>query len=195
MITIVTGLPRSGTSMTMQMLVAGGLPALVDKTQDGKDKTVTDELNPHGYIEYDAVKWFIDKPELVMQAEGKCLKVISEWLFGLPQGMTYKVLMTDRAMSAVVSSQWQWIEKRFRFYIQVWRNAADRDKVALQYAIHLEHCRFFLKARHIPVYIVKYEDVLQNPLRVAVEIQTFLEIPLNTTAMANAVDKNLWRNK
>lgn len=200
MITIVTGLPRTGTSMTMQMLVAGGLPALVDANHNKAD-----DLNPHGYVEYEAVKELKDKPELILGAEGKCLKIISEWIFGLPahcydkdqmgQWPEYKVLMTARNLDEVMDSQWIWIQRRWRWYLHLWAAAADREKVKLQYKVHIDHVTFFLACRHIPTYIVNYRDAHTNPLALAQEIDAFLGLGLNTTAMANAVDKNLWRNR
>ena len=49
-ITVVSGLPRSGTSLMMQMLSAGGLPALTDDLREA------DESNPRGYFEFEPVK-------------------------------------------------------------------------------------------------------------------------------------------
>lgn len=221
MITVVTGLPRSGTSLTMQMLVAGGLPALVDKGPDGKDKVVTDELNPRGYVEYDDVKLLVDKPGLILQAEGGCVKIVSEWLFGLPTVVPvpwgqngedtppidmggkkmsliapdYKVVMTERNIHEVMDSQLQWIHRRWRWYMHAWADAADRHKVELLLVSHMEQCRWFLKGRHIPTFVAQYAHVLRDPLRVACDLAAFLELPLNTTAMAGAVHPELWRNR
>ena len=45
-ITIVSGLPRSGTSMMMKMLEAGGMQVLTDNIR------TPDEDNPKGYYEF-----------------------------------------------------------------------------------------------------------------------------------------------
>ncbi|MGH8657906.1 MAG: hypothetical protein ACREV4_05355 [Gammaproteobacteria bacterium] len=79
-IVIVSGLPRSGTSMVMSMLEAGWLPILSDCER------AADEHNPKGYFEYERVKNLqreTDKSWLRL-ARGKGLKVISHWLETLP---------------------------------------------------------------------------------------------------------------
>ena len=99
MITIVSGLPRSGTSLMMQMLAAGGVPILSD------GERVADADNPRGYCEWEKVKLLPKTPDLIAEAEGKAVKVISQLLFSLPLSHEYKVIFLRRPLEEVVASQ------------------------------------------------------------------------------------------
>ena len=68
MIAIVSGLPRSGTSLMMQMLAAGGMPVL----SDGERQADTD--NPKGYFEWERIKRLPKDPACIVEAEGKVVK-------------------------------------------------------------------------------------------------------------------------
>lgn len=92
MITIVSGLPRSGTSLMMQMLAAGGMPAL----SDGERKADTD--NPKGYLEWERVKQLPKNPGLIAEAEGKVVKVISQLILSLPDGHEYKIVFMQLSL-------------------------------------------------------------------------------------------------
>src|SRR5208282_6368109 len=106
MITIVSGLPRSGTSLMMQMLVAGGLTVL----SDGERKADTD--NPKGYLEWERVKQLPKNPDLITEAEGKVVKVISQLLLSLPDGPEYSVLFMQRPLPEVLKSQDEMLRRR-----------------------------------------------------------------------------------
>ena len=96
MITIVSGLPRSGTSLMMQMLAAGGLPIL----SDGERKADTD--NPRGYMEWERIKQLPKDPSLIAEAEGKLVKVISQLLLSLPDGHEYRIVFMQRPLPEVL---------------------------------------------------------------------------------------------
>src|ERR1700727_3952883 len=98
MITIVSGLPRSGTSLMMQMLAAGGLMPL----SDGERKADTD--NPKGYLEWERVKQLPKDPSVIAEAEGKVVKVISQLVLSLPAGHAYKIIFMQRPLPAVLKS-------------------------------------------------------------------------------------------
>src|SRR5437588_5987682 len=99
MITIVSGLPRSGTSLMMQMLDAGGLPVL----SDGERKADTD--NPKGYLEWERIKQLPKDPSLIAEAEGKVVKVISQLILSLPSGHEYRIIFMQRPLPEVMASQ------------------------------------------------------------------------------------------
>jgi hypothetical protein len=92
MITIVSGLPRSGTSLMMQMLVAGGMTPLTD------GERAADLDNPRGYLEWERIKTLAKDPECIAEAEGKAVKVISQLLLLLPAGHEYRVLFMQRPL-------------------------------------------------------------------------------------------------
>src|SRR5512146_192644 len=87
MIVIVSGLPRSGTSLAMQMLGAGGMPLLTDGLR------VADASNSRGYFEWEPVKQLLQRPVLILQAEGHAVKVVTHFLRALPVGPVYRVLL------------------------------------------------------------------------------------------------------
>ena len=99
MIVVVSGLPRSGTSLMMQMLEAGGLPILMD------DRRPADADNPRGYYEFQPVKTLDKDNSWMAQAEGKAVKVVSLLLYHLPPGHDYKVLFMERTIAEVLASQ------------------------------------------------------------------------------------------
>lgn len=98
-ILIVTGLPRSGTSLMMQLLEAAGVPLLVDNVRKA------DEHNPHGYYEYEPVKRLEEDASWIEQARGKALKVVSPLLRHLPDSEQYRVLYMDRPIEQILASQ------------------------------------------------------------------------------------------
>ena len=99
MITIVSGLPRSGTSLMMQMLAAGGVPIL----SDGERRADAD--NPRGYLEWERIKQLPKNPALIAEAEGKAVKVISQLLLSLPPGHEYRVIFMQRPLPEVMASR------------------------------------------------------------------------------------------
>ena len=106
MITIVSGLPRSGTSLMMQMLDAGGLPVL----SDGERKADTD--NPKGYLEWERIKQLPKDPSLIAEAEGKVVKVISQLILSLPVDHEYRVVFMQRPLPEVLKSQDEMLRRR-----------------------------------------------------------------------------------
>src|SRR5579863_8288172 len=98
MITIVSGLPRSGTSLMMQMLAAGGMPVL----SDGERQPDSD--NPRGYFEWELIKLLPQQPGCIAEAEGKAVKIISQLLFALPPGREYRVIFMQRPLAEVFAS-------------------------------------------------------------------------------------------
>src|SRR3979490_1093936 len=106
MITIVSGLPRSGTSLMMQMLAAGGLPIL----SDGERKADTD--NPRGYLEWERIRQLPKETSLIAEAEGKAVKVISQLLLSLPSGFEYRVIFLRRPLAEVLASQDEMLRNR-----------------------------------------------------------------------------------
>ena len=99
LITVVSGLPRSGTSMMMQMLVAAGLEAASDA------RRIQDDDNPHGYFELEAVKRIRQDASFLGGVVGKALKVVAPLLPSLPNKFDYAVVFLERDLSEVLASQ------------------------------------------------------------------------------------------
>src|SRR5579863_10329465 len=105
-ITIVSGLPRSGTSLMMQMLDAGGMPVLSD------GERVADVDNPRGYLEWERIKLLPRQPACIAEAEDKAVKVVSQLLLALPAGHDYRIIFMERPLTEVVASQAEMIRRR-----------------------------------------------------------------------------------
>ncbi len=185
MITIVSGLPRSGTSLMMQMLVAGGMTAL----SDGERKADTD--NPKGYLEWERIKQLPGEPGLIHQAEGKVVKVISQLLLFLPDGPEYRIVFMQRLMAEVLKSQDEMLRRRGTY-----NSAAASAAIEQIFQRHLaEVDRRLANQKNTKILRVHYQSVLQEPLSVAQEVAAFLGGGLNTQAMIAQVDARLYRNR
>jgi hypothetical protein len=184
-ITIVSGLPRSGTSLMMQMLAAGGMPALTDGERQA------DADNPRGYFEWERIKLLPREPDCIAEAEGKVVKVISQLLFALPAGREYRVIFMQRPLSEVVASQAEMIRRRGTI-------GAALPPAALVAGLtaHLNQVNAWLKDKaHISFHRVEHQDVVQEPLRAAESIQQFLNCPLDVVAMSQQIDTSLYRQR
>jgi Sulfotransferase domain len=185
MIAIVSGLPRSGTSLMMQMLAAGGLSPL----SDGERKADTD--NPKGYLEWERIKQLPKEPGLIAEAEGKVVKVISQLILSLPGVHEYRVVFMQRPLPEVLKSQEEMLKRRGTFQ-------AGENTSAIEQAFqrHLAEVDNWLAARaNVSVLRVQYHRVLREPQAVAEEVAAFLGMPLDIQAMVVQVDGSLYRNR
>lgn len=183
-ITVVSGLPRSGTSLMMQMLQAGGLSVLTDQER----KADTD--NPRGYLEWEPAKLLPKQPALIEQAEGKVVKVISQLLMALPDGHEYKVIFMERPMAEVLASQDEMLRRRGT------TDFVSHDVMGNAFEGHLKKVNAWAAAKaQLSMLRVSYGDLLRDPLASVKEIQKFLGQDLNVEAMAQQVDASLYRNR
>lgn len=185
MITIVSGLPRSGTSLMMQMLHAGGLPVL----SDGERKADTD--NPKGYLEWERIKQLPKDPSLIAAGEGKVVKVISQLILSLPAGHEYRVVFVQRPLPEVLKSQDEMLRRRGNE-----DSIADHSAIEEAFQRHLIEVDKWLAGKsNVQVLRVHYHRVLREPKTVAEEIAAFLKVPLDIEAMVRQVDGSLYRNR
>ena len=185
MITVVSGLPRSGTSLMMQMLSAGGLPVLTDGERQA------DSDNPRGYFEWEQIKLLPKQPNCIAEAEGKVVKVISQLLFALPAEREYRIVFMQRPLPEVVASQAEMIRR-------LGTTGAPLPPSALIAGLtaHLNQVNACLKDKvHISVHRVEHQAVLRDPLRTAESIQQFLQLPLDVVAMSQQIDNSLYRQR
>ncbi len=185
-ITVVSGLPRSGTSMMMKMLEAGGIPPITDELREA------DEDNPKGYYEFERVKQ-MDQGDTgwVVGSRGKVIKVISALLKHLPPGEQYRVVFVRRNMPEILASQRKMLIRRGED-----PDKMDDTQMAMLFEKHLRQIDEWLKAQpNFRVLYVHYSDVLTDPRPQIAAINEFLGSNLNTQAMAEAVDPGLYRNR
>lgn len=185
-IIVVSGLPRSGTSMAMAMLTEGGLQCL----DDGVRKA--DENNPKGYFEDERVKTLesTGDTEWIREARGRVVKVVSPLLKNLPTGEAYDVLFMLRDLDEVLASQEKMMDRRGE------RHEVSREQMKSIYRDHLTKVDSQLRER--PGVRVKYLDhrkVIDSTREMSEQISAFLDLDLDLDRMVGAVDVNLYRNR
>ncbi|MBN2569639.1 MAG: sulfotransferase family protein [Deltaproteobacteria bacterium] len=184
-IAIVSGLPRSGTSMMSMMLEAGGMSVLTDNIR------MADRDNPKGYYEFERVKR-IPKGDIewMKDAKGKAVKVISELLQYLPAKYEYKVIFMHRKMEEIVKSQNKMLMNLGK--------PVNTDNVLMVELLlkHLARVRRWLdKQNNIKVLDVNYNQLIVNPTPFLPEINKLLEETLSIEKMKQAIDLKLYRNR
>ena len=185
MITVVSGIPRSGTSLMMQMLSAGGMEVVSDGQRSA------DANNPRGYYELEAVKSLAQNSRLMAQAEGKTVKVISSLLEHLPHGYEYRILFMRRPLGQILASQERMLQRLGQA-----PGPTSPEQMIKAFERHLQKLNNWLLGRtNIAVLYVEYEAVLQNPLAEASRISQFLRRDLDLNAMVSAVDATLHRER
>ncbi len=186
-IIVVSGLPRSGTSMMMRMLEAGG----VEPLQDGV--RVADDSNPKGYFEYEPVKALDKGGDLswLPTARGKAVKIISFLLTWLPEDHNYQVIFMHRHPDEIILSQHAMLRTRGE---PVAEGDAARSREVFR--AHLAQVERFMAGRAcFRVLPVAYHDAIAAPDAAAAQVAQFLGRPLDTVAMARSVDRQLYRNR
>ncbi len=185
-IIVVSGVPRSGTSMTMKMLDAGGIPLLTDKVR------LPDEDNPKGYFELESVKSLgeQDDKSWLAEARGKAIKIISHLLRELPDHHAYKVIFMNRRIQEVIRSQNKMLIRRGE------ELSGDDQNVNALFEQHLGLIQPWLrKQQNFSVLDLHYSEVVNDPLRGAAQIAEFLKTDLDQQRMASVVDPGLYRNR
>jgi hypothetical protein len=185
-IIVVSGLPRSGTSMMMKMLEAGGLPILTDNLREA------DTNNPKGYYEFERVK---ELPNgdfgWIPEAGGKVVKIVTGLIMNLPSDARFKVIFMQRAMKEVLSSQ-----KKMLGRLGQQDDKVEDDKMKKIYQEHLKQVNAWIaKQPNIEVLYVNYNTMLDNPLESLQKINEFLGGDMDMKVMAGVVDKELYRER
>ena len=183
---VVTGLPRSGTSMMMQMLLAGGMAVLTDEVRGA------DESNPKGYFEHEKVRALRKDNTWIPEAKGRAVKIVTQLLAALPPpgDFRYRVIFMDRDLGEVVRSQTVMLERLGKGSV-----AGRENRIAVAFANSLTMVRRWLASRKVPVLTVAHAEAVSNPAVVAGEVSRFLGGGLDEGAMAAVVDPALYRVK
>ncbi len=185
MITIVSGLPRSGTSLMMQMLAAGGVAILADGVRP------PDASNPRGYCEWEKAKSLPTDPDCISEAEGKAVKIISALLPSVRDTSPCNVIFMERALAEVAASQAAMIQKLGAQSPALAPEAMERILGA-----HLKQVNAALRLKPaLRILRIAHHDVLMDPRRVCEKLQEFLGTPLSLAAMAAQVDLSLYRQR
>lgn len=183
---VVSGLPRSGTSLVMQMLVAGGLEPFTDAARKA------DEDNPKGYYEHERVKGLGSQADKtwVNQAAGKVIKVISNLLTDLPPENRYRVIFVRRNLDEIIASQNKMLERRQESLAQ------DDRRTRELFEAHLARISNWIRCQpNFEVVEIAYSEIIASPGEAAERIRRFIDRDLDVEQMSKVVDPALYRNR
>lgn len=181
---IVTGLPRSGTSMMMKMLEAGGITVITDKQRQA------DEDNPNGYFEFEQVKEIKRDSSWLDSSTGEAVKMVSMLLYDLPLDRDYILIFMKRNLDEVIASQKVMLARKGEI-----PRAADEEMKLIFYK-HLSEIEVWLSERkNFKTLYINYEDVVKQPQETAENIQKFVGRELNIGNMIESVDPSLYRQR
>ena len=185
-IIVVSGLPRSGTSMMMKMLEAGGQPIMTDNLREA------DANNPNGYYEFERVKELPNGDSgWLPEAGGKVVKIVTGLIMELPSGYKYRVIFMQRAMKEVLSSQ-----KKMLGRLGKDDDKVEDEKMKKIYQEHLKQVNaWIVKQPNIEVLYVNYNTMLGNPLESLQKVNEFLGGEMDVNIMAGVVNKELYRER
>ena len=184
-ITVVSGLPRSGTSLMMSMLDKGGIPPIQDGVR------TADEDNPKGYYEFERVKKIATDKAWLPDCRGKAVKMISRLLIELPPGFNYKVLWMRRNIEEIIASQKKMLVRRGKYDDSV----SDED-VRRMLLRHVEKTLIWVKEHdYIDMVFVHYNTLVADPAEQIALINEHLGGTLDVAAMKAAIDPSLYRNR
>ena len=184
---VVTGLPRSGTSMVMQMLAAGGVAVLSDELR------AANEDNPRGYLEFEPVKNLQKDSRWLFEAQGKAIKIVAPLLFALPPGLPCRVILCERDLDEVLDSQARMLLRRDPLQA----SPPERRRILKnEYRRTLEAARAMLARRpRTQLLVIEHGIAITDALSAAEKISTFLGGGLNVARMAAAVEPALHRHR
>lgn len=184
-IVVVSGLPRSGTSMMMKMLEQGGLQVVTDSLR------TADDDNPNGYYEFETVKQMPSGQTAWLDgAQGKVVKVISALLEYLPAKYHYKVIFMERAIGEVLASQKKMLANRQE------ETAVSDAEMQEQFQKHVAAAKYWLARQpNISVLYVDYNKMLAAPDPLCQTIVDFLDMGLDVDKMRAVPNERLYRNR
>jgi 16S rRNA G1207 methylase RsmC len=183
---VVSGLPRSGTSMVMQMLEAGGVEIVADFAR------AADPDNPEGYYELERVKDLDRGRETAWLAgiRGKAVKIVSHYLRYLPHTNNYRVIFVHRNLDEILASQAKMLARRGE------QTGTDDARMKELYSEHLAKAARELAARScFDTLDVQHGATIRDPAGVATAINRFFGGALDEDAMASVVNPDLYRNR
>ena len=162
MITVVTGLPRSGTSLAMQMIEAAGIPLFTDNARPA------DESNPRGYFESELVKTITRDQSWIGQAEGRAIKVVIPLVVSLPLDRDLRVILMLRRIDEVIASQ-------ARMMKRMGKKSMAPETLQPVFQSQVERSLSWLQQHHVNSLKLQFIDLIRSPLHHARQIVSFVE--------------------
>jgi predicted AlkP superfamily phosphohydrolase/phosphomutase/tetratricopeptide (TPR) repeat protein len=183
---VVSGLPRSGTSMLMQMLSAGGIEVLSDGLREA------DEDNPRGYLEYGPVKNLLRDSQWLFDAKGKAIKIVAPLLPALPPNLPCRVILIERDIEQVLDSQERMLRNRQQMLVMT---PERRRLLREEYTRTLINVKATLAKRsNVQLLLLEHREAIAAPLLAAGKLNSFLDGGFDEVKMAAAIDPSLHRN-
>lgn len=182
---VVSGLPRSGTSMMMRAIHAGGIEVLTDHLR------AADEDNPRGYFEFEPVKQTKVDASWLKDAAGRGVKMVYRLLYDLPSANDYRVLFMQRDINEVLASQKKMLKRSGKD-----TGAVGDEQMSALFKAELDKCEKWLSEQsNFSVLSVNHRDMIKNPVMECRRVSDFLGGGLDVEAMAATVDPSLYRNR
>jgi hypothetical protein len=182
-IIIVSGLPRSGTSVMMQMLQAGGIEVVTDNVR------MPDLDNPRGYFEFEQVKRIKSDQSWLPAMRGKAFKMVSQLLYELPATERYCIIFMNRDLNEVLASQEKMLAR-------LKKPAVATQEIMQAFSQHLARLLTWVESCcNMSILRVEYEELMEAPLAQAARLNEFLLRRLNVESAAEVVDRTLYRNR
>ena len=182
---VVSGLPRSGTSMMMKMLEEGGIPILTDAIRSA------DNDNPNGYYEFELVKKLPDgQRQWLTDANHKAVKIISALLEHLPANYRYKIIFMEREPREILASQQKMLANRNE------KSSVDDAEMQEQFQKHLAAIKYWLARQpNMDVMYVDYNKMIVSPENYCQAVADFIAIPVDVSKMLAVPNERLYRNR
>ena len=184
-IIVVSGLPRSGTSLMMQILQAGGITLLTDNSRKA------DLNNPQGYYEFDPVKQLQKNSEWLSLASGKAVKIISHLLKYLPDKFSYKIFFMERDINEIINSQNRMLDN-----LNNDRGKLSENQLKNYYTKHLKEIKSFINnSQNFEVRYISFQNLHQQPQMELDKIRRFLSINMDSDTLKKIIKPDLYRNR
>ncbi len=182
---VVSGLPRSGTSMMMKMLAEGGLPILTDAIREA------DNDNPNGYYEFEPVKKLPEgQTEWLADANHKAVKIISALLEHLPANYRYKIVFMEREPGEILASQQKMLVHRSQ------KSEVSDAEMQEQFQKHLAAIKYWLARQpNMDVMYVNYNKMMAGPEDYCQAVANFIAVPVDVSKMLAVPNEGLYRNR
>ena len=181
---IVTGLPRSGTSLVMSLLAAGGHPILEDH------RRAPDPDNPRGYYEFEPVKSLMRDNTWLHAHAGQAIKIISTLLPFIPPDLPLDVIWIQRHLPEVLASQSTMLMRAGKPL------AANPALLATAFQKQTMATEAFLTRRpRTRVLALQHHELLQSPVQQISRLLDFLPSLQNESKMLQTIDPALHRQR
>lgn len=179
-ILLIGGLPRSGTSLLMQIVAKAGVENFTDGNR------VADINNPKGYAEFDGVKGLMKSNAFLKNVVGKSIKVVSPLIPFIDKGLKYKCIIVNRDISEVLRSQQVMLGKSVD-------GIPDALKMAFQK--QADNAKQFLTNNNISFITIEHKELFANPISQLAAIKEFTNSEVSIEELSSCIDSKLYRQR